>query len=94
MIEIITKEKIPQNFEELKELCKSFCEFRKGCKNEFILVKVKDNCFWFSDKGTMEFPGLQYTFVKDLNPPQMWGIIKSLKGDVYVKNTYKDAKSV
>lgn len=72
--------KVPETFEELKELCKGICEFRKGARYEFILVKTGDNCLWFSSDGTIEFPMLQYKVIEDLTPQQMWQIIKSLIG--------------
>ena len=91
MIEIVTKERIPETFDELKELCKDFCEFREGKKGKFVLVKIKDNCFWFSSYGTIEIPGLQYVFAKGLNPPQMWGIIVNLRRNY--ENIYKKCKA-
>lgn len=74
----VKKKYIPETWEELKELCKHNCEFRYGTKHEFILVKVQDSCFWFSNIGTVEFPGLHYTFFKDLTPPLMWDFIQAL----------------
>lgn len=74
----VKKQYIPETWEELKELCKNICEFRHGVKHEFILVKVQDDCFWFSNIGTVEFPGLHYTFLKDLTPPLMWNFIRCL----------------
>ena len=74
-------EKVPETWEDLKELCKGICEFRKGARYEFILVKTGDNCLWFSSNGTIEFPMFQYKVIEDLTPQQMWNIIKSLIGE-------------
>lgn len=72
---------VPENWEDLKDLCKGICEFRKGARYEFILVKTGDNRLWFSSNGTIEFPMFQYKVIEDLTPQQMWQIIKSLIGE-------------
>ena len=74
----IKKIKVPETWEELKELCKNICDFKSGNKGEFILVKAQDNCFWFTSYGTIEFPSLQYTFLDNLTPPLMWEFIQAL----------------
>lgn len=74
----VKKQYIPETWEELKELCKNICEFRSGNKGEFILVKTPNNCFWFTNYGTIEFPALQYTFIDNLTPQLMWEFIQTL----------------
>lgn len=73
----VKKQYIPETWEELKELCKHRkLEFKSGNKGEFILVKTLEHCYWISNYGTIEFPGLQYTFIDNLTPPLMWEFIQ------------------
>lgn len=74
----LIKEKVPETFEELKELCKKL-------KEEDILVT--NDCIDFRDlnfykSGLICVPDSEYFSISTgRTPAQMWAIIKSLVGE-------------
>lgn len=76
--------KVPENFSELKELCKGIkgVEYAGGnTKGEIIEISN----IWFAENGeiwgyTDDFTGI-CNISKDRTPQQMWNIIKSLIGE-------------
>ena len=67
-------EKVPENFEELKELCKDM--YADITEHSITLF----GCLEFWDDGKLSF--FHYAdIVNNLKPAQMWQIIKSLIGD-------------
>lgn len=67
-------EQVPENFEEMKELCKGmFVEI-----NEHSIIVF--GCLEFWDNGTLAFHHY-CDIVNNLKPQQMWNIIKNLIGE-------------
>lgn len=80
----VKREQVPENFAELKELCKNIkgVEYAGGnAKGEIIQL---DN-IWFAENGEIWGYTDNFTDIcnisKDRTPAQMWAIIKNLIGE-------------
>lgn len=75
-------EQIPENFEELKELCKKYNGKGLFIANSYIEVGgvlVYSNMV-FTNDGAI-YVNTDCMFVEKISIPQMWQIIKGLRGE-------------
>ena len=77
-----TKEQVPENWEELKELCKTISKIETIKDNVYFIIenKIFFRGITFHLNGDIEdFKG--YVISENRTPAQMWQIIKNLIGE-------------